>query len=229
MKAILLAAGFGTRLRPLTDTIPKCLVPIKGRPLLEIWLENLQTAGIDEFLINTHYLAEKVSDFIKHSSYAKDVSLVYEEILEGTAGTLIKNIDFFGDDDGLLIHADNYCLGNFSEFIAAHRARPKECLMSVMSFRAKEPSKCGMFELNEENIVTAFHEKVANPPGNLANGATYILSDEMLSLLATELKMLTDFSTEVIPRFIGKIYCYETKKIFIDIGTPETYLEANNA
>ena len=60
MRAILLAAGLGTRLRPITDKIPKCLVPINGKPLIDYWLEQLTKAGIEKFLINTHYLHEKV-------------------------------------------------------------------------------------------------------------------------------------------------------------------------
>ncbi len=56
MRALLLAAGLGTRLRPITDKIPKCLVPIQGKPLLEIWLDKLYEAGVQEFLVNTHYL-----------------------------------------------------------------------------------------------------------------------------------------------------------------------------
>ena len=67
MRALLLAAGLGTRLRPLTDTMPKCLVPIKGRPLLSIWLERLTQAGIGPFLINTHYLANQVEVLLEAS------------------------------------------------------------------------------------------------------------------------------------------------------------------
>lgn len=227
MKAILLAAGFGTRLKPLTDNIPKCLVQIKGKPLLQIWLERLKEAGIGPFLINTHYLADKVETFIKHSSFREEVIIVNEEVLKGTAGTLISNIDFFQNEDGLLIHADNYCLADFNEFIEAHKARPDGCLITVMGFRTSYPSNCGIFELDEKGIVINFHEKVASPPGNLANGAIYILSKEILSILKSELNEITDFSTEVMPLFNGKIYCYETRETFIDIGTPETYLEAN--
>ena len=76
MKVILLAAGLGTRLRPLTNSIPKCLVPIKGKPLLEIWLENLFQIGCRSFLINTHYMAEKVEDFLSKSLYQEKCKLV---------------------------------------------------------------------------------------------------------------------------------------------------------
>lgn len=100
MKAILLAAGFGTRLRPLTNAIPKCLVPIKGKPLLQIWIERLTGSGIGPFLINTHYLAEQVNALIGSSPFKDKVTLVHENKLLGTAGTLIDNLDFFPGETG---------------------------------------------------------------------------------------------------------------------------------
>ena len=223
---MLLAAGLGTRLRPLTDTTPKCLVPIKGQPLLDIWLERLKKAGIGPFLINTHHLAEQVEAFVKASPYRKQIRLVNEPELNGTAGTLIANLDFFHSEDGLLIHADNYCLADFSAFQQAHINRPPKCLMTMMTFRTDSPSSCGIVELDEEGVVKGFHEKVANPPGNLANGAVYILSHELLKRLGEDLNTVTDFSTQVLNHFIGRIYSYETEETFMDIGTNSAYAKA---
>lgn len=227
MRAILLAAGYGTRLRPLTTLIPKCLVPIKGKPLLQIWLERLTDAGIGPFLVNTHYLSEQFDTFIGSSPYKNRVTLVHEFDLLGTAGTLIANLDFFHGSDGLLIHADNYCLADFSAFLRSHITRPPECLMTMMTFRTDAPSTCGIVELDKRGVVIGFHEKVKSPPGNLANGAVYILSAELLKILDNELKNVTDFSTQVLQRFVGQIYIYETTEVFLDIGTPEAYAAAN--
>jgi len=94
VRVLLLAAGFGTRLRPLTDTVPKCLVPVKGIPLLEIWLNRLTDSGFGPFLINTHYLAKQVQAFVANSSLRDQIKLVNEPNLLGTAGTLNRNIDF---------------------------------------------------------------------------------------------------------------------------------------
>lgn len=228
MRAILLAAGLGTRLRPLTNTIPKCLVPIKGEPLLGIWLERLAQAGMGPFLVNTHYLAEQVEAFIAASPHRKQVRLVHESNLRGTAGTLITNLDFFQGEDGMLIHADNFCLADIRAFVQAHRQRPPECMMTMMTFRTDTPSTCGIVELDERGVVIGFHEKVANPPGNLANGAVYILSSELLESIGTELHTVKDFSTEVLHRFVGRIYSYQTSEIFLDVGTPESYAKAND-
>jgi mannose-1-phosphate guanylyltransferase len=227
MRAILLAAGFGTRLRPLTDSVPKCLVPVKGRSLLGVWLERLTGAGFGPFLVNTHYIAGKVDAFIAGSPYRDQVRIVHEASLLGTAGTLLRNMSFFEGCDGLLVHADNYCMADLEVFREAHLHRPTGCEITMLTFRTDTPSTCGIVEVDRDNVVRGFHEKVANPPGNLANGAVYLLSatamDEIRVRHATE----SDFSTGILPRFIGRIQSHETGEIFIDVGTPETYALAN--
>jgi mannose-1-phosphate guanylyltransferase len=77
--------------------------------------------------------------------------------------------------------------------------------------------------------VVKFQEKPKKPMGNLANGAIYILSKEMIASLSINSKNIRDFSTEIISKYLGKIYTYETKQMLIDIGTPETYKIANNS
>jgi mannose-1-phosphate guanylyltransferase len=227
MRAILLAAGLGTRLRPLTNTIPKCLVPIKGTPLLGRWLDQLTWVGVDSFLVNTHHLAEQVEAFIGASPYRDQVKLVHEANLLGTAGTLIKNLEFFNGEDGMLIHADNYCLADLTSFIHAHLNRPPSCVMTMMTFRTDNPSSCGIVELDDRGVLVGFHEKANFPPGNIANCAVYIISSAFLEIIGKELSSATDFSTEVIHHLIGQIYCYETAETFLDIGTKETYDRAN--
>ncbi len=208
MRALLLAAGFGTRLRPLTDTVPN-------------------RATIGPLLINTHYLSEVVEAFIADSPYRSDVTLTHEMELKGTAGTLINHLGFFDGGDAMLIHADNYCLADLSAFVRAHHERPAECLMTMMTFRATNPKACGIVETDARGVVIGFHEKVDSPPGNTANGGVYILSSALLALLGAEFKNATDFSTQIIPHFVGRIYGYHTAETFLDIGTPETYAAAN--
>lgn len=227
MRVLLLAGGLGTRLLPLTEKTPKCLVQIKGEPLLGIWLKRLTRAGLGPFLINTHYLADQVEAFIESSQFRDKVELVNEPQLLGTAGTLLANLNFFKGGDGLLLHADNYCQADLTAFQEAHFKRPLECLMTMMTFRSNAPSSCGIVELNERGIVIALHEKVNKPPGNLANGAVYILSKELLDRFSVNFHGVTDFSTEVLNRIVGQIYSYETSEVFLDIGTPKTYEQAN--
>jgi mannose-1-phosphate guanylyltransferase len=227
MRAILLAAGLGTRLRPLTDATPKCLMRINGVPLLGIWMERLIHSGVSPLLVNTHHLSDQVNEFVDKSEYRGQVKLVHEPSLLGTAGTLMENLDFFRGEDGMLIHADNYCMADLNLFIQAHLQRPPSCLMTMMTFRTNAPSDCGIVEIDERSVVIGFHEKVETPPSNLANGALYILSATLINHLKFLSTIPKDFSTEVVCKLIGRIYTYETSEVFIDIGTPASYSLAN--
>jgi mannose-1-phosphate guanylyltransferase len=202
-------------------------MPVKGQPLLDVWLHRLTDAGLGPFLINTHYLADQVESYVRGSAYRDRITLVHEPKLRGTAGTLIANLSFFEGKDGLLIHADNYCLEDFRKFVDAHLRRPPECVMTMMTFRTENPSSCGVLEVDSQGVVTSFHEKVANPPGNLANGAIYILSAELLEAMGSTYREVCDFSTEVLGRYMGRIYAYETDKPLVDIGTVEAYTRVN--
>ena len=130
MRAILLAGGLGTRLRPLTETVPKCLVPVGGEVLLDMWLRRLSEAGVDRALVNLHHLADVVRRHVAGSQWADLVEFVDEPELLGTAGTLVANKWFLMGEDGLLVHADNYCTASLAAFIAAHRSRPAGCTLT---------------------------------------------------------------------------------------------------
>ena len=224
MKAFLLAAGFGKRLRPLTNTIPKCLVPIKGKPLMACWLDSLFGSGcIDSVVINVHYLHDKVEAFISSCQFKDRVELVYEERLMGTAGAIVAHGRYLGAGPLMLIHADNYSLFDVRAFIQAHMDRPSGCLMTMMTFRTDAPHTCGILDLDQRGVVQGFYEKEENPPGNLANGAVYILERNVIDALNPE---VFDFSTEVIPRYLGRIYTFENKIYHRDIGNPESYQKA---
>ena len=222
MRALLLAAGLGTRLRPLTDTTPKCLVPIKGKPLLDIWCEALLAAGVTKLLVNLHYKSEQVQQHLDSSKFSELVETVYEPSLLGTAGTLLANRKFFDNQDGILLHADNYCEANISELISAHESRPSNCDLTMLAFRTSTPETCGILEVAKNQVLQKMYEKSSDDHGNLANAAFYILSKKLIS----ELKDETDFSNEVIPKYFGKTLVVETSETFIDIGTPESYAHA---
>jgi len=227
MRALLLAAGLGTRLKPLTNYLPKCLVPIHGRPLIDYWLQLLVENGIDEILINTHYLEPLVNKYISGSSWLKNVTLVHEERLLGTGGTILKNKDFFENDSFLVAHADNLTIFDPIAFADSHKMRPRESEMTMMVFETPDPKSCGIVGIDGRGIVTSFHEKVTCPPGNLANAAVYILEPTMLSYMTALGKREIDFSTEVIPQFMGRISTYINSSYHRDIGTVVSWNEAH--
>ena len=223
MKALLLAAGLGTRLRPLTNNIPKCLVPINIKPLLEYWLENLSKIGIDKFLINTSYLHTQVENFIEKSIYKDKVKLTYEKVLLNTGGSVLANKDFFDNEPFMLVHADNLSFCDFEAFINSHKNRPKNCDITMMLFESDDPSSCGIVELDDNNIVKKFYEKVKNPPSNLANGAVYICEPSVIEFMEKQNKTNIDFSLDVLPFFMGKINTFLNDIYHRDIGTIESY------
>lgn len=219
MRALLLAAGLGTRLRPLTLTVPKCLVPIYGKPLLDYWLDHLFAAGAERVLINTHWLADVVRAHVAASPWRDRIDLVHEDELLGTGGTVLANRSWLGDKPFLLAHADNLTDFDVSEFRSRHHARPAGCAMSMLAFRTDDPRSCGILELDGEGVVRAFHEKVENPPGNLANAAVYLCEPEITNFIVGLNKQVVDFSTEVIPAFTGRIFAVETAGYHRDIGS----------
>ena len=226
INALLLAAGQGTRLRPLTLDWPKCLMPIKGRPLLEYWIFLLDQLRIQNILVNTHHQKEIMEEFLNRERFSGRVSYTYEPKFLGTGGTLLANKDFFRAKTTLFIHADNWCHCDFQGFIDFHRYhRPRNTVMTMMTFRTSTPATCGIVELDNNGVVQKFHEKVDNPPGNLANAAIYLLEPEVLDVLQ-DLPNVSDFDIEVIPSLLGKIATWENTDIHRDIGTLDSLLEA---
>jgi mannose-1-phosphate guanylyltransferase len=227
MRALLLAAGMGTRLRPLTDNVPKCLVPIHGKPLLDYWLDLLLGAGIERILINTHWLAETVEAHVAGSPWLDRIDMVREAELLGTGGTILANRGWLGRDAFLVAHADNLTDLDTAELIAAHAGRPPGVMLTMLAFRTDAPQSCGILQLDAAGVVRAFHEKVADPPGNLANGAVYIIEPEVVDYIAGLGRTFVDLSTEVMPAFVGRILAHETKGYHRDIGSPESLARAH--
>ncbi len=227
LKALILAAGFGTRLRPITFSVPKCLVEIGDKPLLQNWLETLEGIGCKETLINTHYLSNKVDHFIKNY-YSKKmmINTIYEPNLLGTLGTLLKNKLWFKDCTGLLIHGDNFTNANLNLFLEAHYSRPKECLLTMMTFKTSTPESCGIVKLNNNGVMIDFYEKSENPPSDLANGAVYLFDRSFLDWLDRQKFSGNDFSVNVLPLLKGRVQTWLTKNYFFDIGTPEALKKA---
>ena len=138
MKAFLLAAGHGTRLRPITDTLPKCLVPIRGTPLLSIWLSVCKRFEIDEVLINVHAHGNMVQEFLKRNANGTRVRVIEEQQLLGSAGTLRSNRDWVGSDDCFWVfYADVLCRTDLGEMMQLHRHQKARC--NAWSVRSTGP------------------------------------------------------------------------------------------
>ena len=223
MKALLLAAGLGTRLKPFTNTVPKCLIRIHKKPLLEYWLELLLTDhSISQVLINTHYLSNQVEEFVKSSAFKEKISLVHEIELLGTAGTILQNKDFFNKEAFLVAHADNLTRFNVKSFIEAHQKRPLNVEITMMTFETDQPQSSGIIELDEKGLVREFHEKSPIFRGNRANAAVYILEFSVVQFIASLGKKIVDMSTEVLPHYLGRMQVFHNSNYHRDIGTPHS-------
>ena len=158
MKAFLLAAGVGNRLRPITDSTPKCMLVIDGRPLLDIWLDAFHRAGVDEVLVNLHHLPEVVSRHLARRSAPPAVRTIYEPELLGSAGTLIANRGWIrGEEYFLACNADNLTDFDIRSLMDAHQQQDPIATMAV--FRSERPSAGGVVELDATGWVTGFVEK----------------------------------------------------------------------
>lgn len=225
MKAILLAAGFGSRLAPLTDNIPKCLVPINGKPLLGIWIDKLIALGVSEILINTHYLSNQVSAYIESHPYKGHITLTHETTLLGTAGTLVSNQEFWKDHTCFVIHADNYCGSDLSEMVKAHNSRSAQVLATLLLFETQQPESCGIVRLDQHSLLRDFYEKQPALHGNLASGALFIFSPAVYECFFSTLKLNTfyEISIDIIPKMLGQIQGWKVDSFYLDIGTPANY------
>jgi mannose-1-phosphate guanylyltransferase len=218
MKALLLAGGLGTRLRPLSDILPKCLMPIHGRPLLDIWIARLLKDNlIDSILINTHYKHEIVAEYLLNSTWKNKIDLVYESELLGTAGTILENRNFFHGKEFFVAHADNLSAFNLSSFVEVYNRKDVDVLATMMAFHTDTPSNCGILEI-QNNVVVNFFEKNLNANGTLANGAVFIMSPKIIDIIDTLNSKQPDISLDLIPKLLHKINIFENTNTHIDIG-----------
>jgi len=218
MKAFLLAAGAGTRLRPLTDRIPKCLIPIGGKALLDIWLDKLERLGVTETRVNTHHLAAQVEDHVaRRPAAAMPLSLFHEPELMGSAGTIRANRAWLETErEFLIIYADNLTDADLAPFVACHRERQAEFTLGV--FQTDAPRECRIATTDETGRVTAFEEKPAAPRSNWANAGIYLAGPSLFEVIPDR-PGLCDFGYDVLPRLVGRMHACPLEGFFCDIGT----------
>lgn len=227
VRVLLLAGGLGTRLRPRTETTPKCLIPVAGRPLLDYWFDRFAAAGLRTVRINTHHLPDQVRAYIstKNATGRFSVSETYEPTLLGSAGTIHANRDFAdGADDVVIIYADNLSDVDLRTLIAAHRAHDDP--VTMMLFRAPRPEKCGIAELDADGRVISFIEKPEHPKSDLANAGLYVVTADAYREMAD--MRAFDLGFDVLPRFVGRMRGWLWEGYHLDIGTHEALERAND-
>jgi mannose-1-phosphate guanylyltransferase len=223
MKAFLLAAGVGSRLRPITDTIPKCMLPIGGQPLLDIWLDAFDHAGVDEVLVNLHHLPDVVRRHLDARTGAPAVRTFFEPELLGSAGTLAANRAWVdGEEMFLACHADNLTDFDLRSLVHAHREHGAMATWTV--FHSERPSAGGVVEIDAAGTVIGFTEKPRDPVSDLVNAGMYAFNSGVLDEIGGPPPR--DIGYDLLPRLVGRARAVPVEGYFRDVGTIDTYERA---
>lgn len=232
MKVVLLTAGLGTRLRPLTDDLPKSMMDIGGKPLLERHLEHLINQGFGEVWINLSWLPGKVTNYFGDGKkWGMRIKYSMEEELLGTAGAL-KNPDSkieqdLGGQRLLIIYGDNLSNFDYRQLIEKHVQA--KAVLSMGLYKSLEPWTCGVVETDQVGRVLKMVEKppVEKVTTDVVNAGVYVCEPEIIDFIPQG--KFCDFGFDVIPKLIeqGKpVYAWDFGNDVQDIGTHERLAKA---
>ncbi len=218
MKALLLAARKGTRLKPITNTIPKVMVDINGKPCLQYNLELLKKYGIKDIAINTHYLPEKIIDYFSDGKkFGVNLKYSYEKEILGTAGAL-NNFKNYFNDELFVIYGDTIHNTNLNEMAKFHKEKKGFATIAVDN---RNQIGRGAVVFDDVKRVVKFVEKPKKEITNAkVNTGVYILPPKILEFIP---EGFSDFGYDILPKLLEKekeIYAYDAGEA-IDIGTIE--------
>lgn len=226
MKAYILAAGNGTRLRPLTDSLPKCLLPIRGVPLLKIWLNICAAAGIHDVLVNVHAHKEKIREFARQQNGEVRLHIAEERELLGSAGTLAENKSFVdGEEDFCILYGDVLTNVDLSGLIQCHRDKKQVATLGI--HQVANPTQCGIVAADENGIVQTFVEKPAMPDSNWAFSGVMMASQKIFGY--TPAQRPVDIGFHLLPLLTGQMAAYKISGFLLDIGTLNNYNAAQTS
>jgi len=230
MKAIIMAGGEGTRLRPLTVHRPKPLVPVGGKPIMLHIIELLKKHGFEEAIATVHYLADEIEGYFGDGQeFGFSLRYSVEDIPLGTAGSVKKAAETFNVNETLLVlSGDSLTDIDLSEAIAFHKDRG--ALVTIILSRVSNPLEYGVVIVDETGRIQRFLEK---PSGDEAfsdtvNTGIYIIEPEVLSYIGNQ--QFVDFSQNLFPKLLqeGKpLYGFISNGYWCDVGNHTTYMEAN--
>ena len=225
MQALVLAGGEGTRLRPLTLTVPKPVMPLAGRPFLSFMLDWLRGHGVDEVLLSCGFLAHAVADVLGDEFEGMRLIYVNEDSPLGTAGPMR-----LAEDEGLLadrllvLNGDVLTDMDLTTQIAFHDDKGAAATLALIA--VDDTASYGVVPTNEDGSVIEFLEKSPGPaPTNRINAGAYVLERSVVDLIPSGRSV--SFEREVFPALVGNgLYGFHSEGYWIDIGTPERYLES---
>jgi mannose-1-phosphate guanylyltransferase len=227
LKALVLAGGFGTRLRPLSCTRPKMLFPIANRPLIDWTLKHLSEDGVDTAILAVNHMAEALVRYLGPTKY--DLGIIYsrEQRPLGTGGPLRKAKDMLEDEPFLVLNGDVLSDIDYGRIVNFHKQQGG--LASIALVQVHDPTRYGAVELDSEKRILRFIEKpeFGRAPSNLINAGIYILDPKVIDYIPEGRSV--SIEKEVFPVLAeeGELFGFEIHGTWIDIGVPEDYLKAN--
>ena len=229
MKAMILAAGVGSRLDPLTRAIPKPMVPIVNRPVIEHIVLDLKKHGFDDIRINLHYLGDVIEAYLGDGSqFGVRLSYAHEEKLWGDAGSVKRSQDFFAGETFLVVGGDDISDMDLSALMALHRE--KKATSSIALTVVDDPSQFGIVVTDEDGRINRFLEKPkgGNVFSNTANTGVYVFEPEVFDLIPSD--TFYGFGNEVFPQLLAEgkpLYGYLTTAYWKDVGNLQVYRQTN--
>jgi D-glycero-alpha-D-manno-heptose 1-phosphate guanylyltransferase len=218
--ALLLAGGFGTRLRGVLPDLPKPLAPVRGRPFLAYLLDRLADAGWKRAIIGVHYKAEKIIEALGHEHGPLKLEYSVETEPLGTGGAVRLALEKTDASRLLVMNADSFCAAPLNEFAAFHRTHGQSG--SIVSVQVPDTSRYGRLELSLDDHVLAFTEKNAITGAGSINAGIYILDRSLIESIPTGRPV--SLETKMFPAWLSQgLMAWKTSAPFIDIGTPESY------
>jgi len=226
MRAVVLVGGEGTRLRPLTETVPKPLLPLVDRPILDHVLDHLVRHGVDEVVMSSPYLEETFDPFIASRGGVPTITWVTEREPLGTGGAIVSVLDRLGDDPFFALNGDILTDLDLGAMRETHRARSAGGTIALHHVEDARPF--GLIETTQDGRITAFREKPRDPiPGDV-NAGTYLL--DPAALRTWEPGTTISIETEIFPTLIRRgvaMFGFAAEAYWLDLGTPEQYLRAH--
>jgi len=222
VKALLLAAGLGTRLGEITHNLPKALIEVGHKTILDMNIQKLQEIGVKEILVNTHHKSELIEAHLTLTDSKTKVNTSYEAKLLGTGSTLRKHVKWLSTSDFVVMHADNYFSDDLLGLKRTHfDLKSSETVATLATFDCLNPSECGIIKLSPDGTISEFDEKPTQPKGNLASSAIFIFRPNAEEVILELPNIGADISKDLVPKIMRKTYTHHLKGVFIDIGTPE--------
>ena len=228
MKAVIIAGGFGTRLRPLSCTRPKHLFPIAGKPLLDWTLERLTKSGVTEVIFAVNYLSEAFTKHYGKSAYGMRISYCHEPRPLGTGGCIKNAEDLIGHDEPfLLLNGDILSKVDYANLMAQHGRNSGAATVAL--HRVHDPSRYGAVELAEKNHIKRFVEKPprGKAPSNLINAGIYALSPEIYEYIPAGRRVSIERETFPALARDGELFGHRFEGQWIDIGEPSDFIKGN--